>query len=98
MVGEGVMAGPCGDTTSLVTTRHMAHRRVVTQVVPLELLFFESQNIYNKNNHIIIVMLVINPNKCDVTPFTIIHVNINNCEKYCVPNITLFMIAMFHLV
>ena len=45
-----------------------------------------------------IVMLVINPNKCDVAPFTIIHVNIDNCEKYCVPNITLFMITMFHLV
>ena len=43
-------------------------------------------------------MLVINPNKCDVAPFTIIHVNIDNCEKYCVPNITLFMIVMFHLV
>ena len=92
------MVGPCGDTPSLATTHHMAHRRVVTQVVPLELLFFESQNIYNKNNHIIIVMLVINPNKCDVAPFTIIHVNINNCEKYCVPNSTLFMITMFHLV
>ena len=46
MVGKGVMVGPCGDTPSLATTHHMAHRRVVTQVVPLELLFFESQNIY----------------------------------------------------
>ena len=43
-------------------------------------------------------MLVINPNKCDVAPFTIIHVNVNNCKKYCVPNITLFIIARFHLV
>ena len=41
---------------------------------------------------------MINPDKCDVAPFITSLVNINNCEKYCVPNITLFIIAMFHLV
>ena len=43
-------------------------------------------------------MLVIIPNKRHVAPFITSHININNCEEYCVPNITLFIIARFHFL